>query len=68
MEQEKQPERKAGKPANDNGADTGKPIDPRILRIAQAIGRQLAREQAGGRLRHAANDNTPQGSCPNARK
>lgn len=68
MDQEKRPQGDAGKPANDNGADTGKPIDPRILRIAQVIGRQLAREQASGRLRHAANDNAPQDPCPNVKK
>lgn len=65
MEQEKRPEGEARKPANDNGTDTSKPIDPRILRIAQALGRQLAREHAGGRLRHTANDNDPQGPCLN---
>jgi hypothetical protein len=31
-------------------------IDPRILVIARAVGRQLAREQLG--KRQAANDNT----------
>ncbi len=61
MEQEKRPEGEAGKPANDNGADTGKPIDPRILRIAQAIGRQLARERAEARYSKPANDNKPDG-------
>jgi hypothetical protein len=44
-------------PANDNGSRSGEPLDPRILRIAEAIGRQLAREQA--RPPAAANDNEP---------
>jgi hypothetical protein len=55
MEQEKQPERETGKPVNDNGADTGKPIDPRILHIAQVIGRQLAREHVKRRPANDAN-------------
>lgn len=59
MEQEKRPKGEAGQPANDNGEETPKPIDPRILRIAQAIGRQLAREHARARNPNAANDNKP---------
>jgi len=49
--------RKGPCPVNDNGPQTGEPLDPRILRIAEAIGRQLARAQA----KHpaAANDNEP---------
>jgi hypothetical protein len=39
-------ERKGLRPANDNGLGAGESLDPRILRIAEAIGRQLAREQA----------------------
>jgi hypothetical protein len=31
--------------ANDNGSRSGEPLDPRILRIAEAVGRQLARAQ-----------------------
>ncbi len=50
-------ERKVVHPANDNGSRTGEPLDPRILRIAEAIGRQLAREQA--KPPAAANDNDP---------
>ncbi len=50
-------ERDALRPANDNGPQIGEPLDPRIVRIAQAIGRQLAREQA--RPPSAANDNQP---------
>ena len=50
-------ERKSARPANDNGSRTGEPLDPRILRIAEAIGRQLAREQA--KPPAAANDNEP---------
>jgi hypothetical protein len=45
------------RPANDNGLGTGESLDPRILRIAEAIGRQLARKQA--RQPAAANDNEP---------
>jgi hypothetical protein len=59
MEQEKRPEGEARQPANDNGEETRKPIDPRVLRIAQAIGRQLAREHAKARYPNAANDNKP---------
>jgi hypothetical protein len=36
-------------------------IDPRILVIARAIGRQIAREQLG--KRQAANDNRPEDEC-----
>ena len=50
-------ERKSVHPANDNGSRTGEPLDPRILRIAEALGRQLAREQA--KPPAAANDNEP---------
>ena len=32
-------------PANDNRSPNGEPLDPRIRRIAEAIGRQLARAQ-----------------------
>jgi hypothetical protein len=48
-------ERKGLRPANDNGLGTGESLDPRILRIAEAIGRQLARELAGPPA--AVNDN-----------
>jgi hypothetical protein len=44
-------------PANDNGSSCGEPLDPRIRRIAEAIGRQLARAQ--GKSMAAANDNEP---------
>jgi hypothetical protein len=50
-------DRRALHPANDNGPGTGKAPDPRILRIAAAIGRQLARERAEPPA--AANDNEP---------
>jgi hypothetical protein len=43
------------KPANDNGGAAATPIDPRILIIARAIGRQIAREQLDELP--AANDN-----------
>ena len=51
-------ERKGICPANDNGSRTDEPLDPRILRIAEAIGRQLARAQA--KTPAAANDDEPQ--------
>jgi hypothetical protein len=50
-------ESKGLRPANDNGSRSGQSLDPRILRIAEAIGRQLAREQA--KPPAAANDNEP---------
>ena len=42
--------------ANDNGANRPNPIDPRILVIARALGRLIAREQSSHRM--AANDNS----------
>jgi hypothetical protein len=54
----KEEERKGPCPANDNGLPSGKLIDPRIRRIAEAIGRQLARAQ--GKPSDAANDNERQ--------
>jgi hypothetical protein len=50
-------EKKRHYPANDNGSCSSEPLDPRIQRIAEAIGRQLAREQA--RPLVAINDNEP---------
>ena len=44
--------------ANDNGTDGRPTVDPRILVIARAIGRQIAREQI--EEMEAANDNAPQ--------
>ncbi len=41
-------------PANDNGPGAPAQFDPRIMRIAQALGRQLARDMARS---VAANDN-----------
>jgi hypothetical protein len=49
------------KPANDNGSATAASIDPRILTIARAIGRQIAREQLDNP--QAANDNSPEDEC-----
>jgi hypothetical protein len=43
--------------ANDNGHETRASIDPRIILIARALGRQIAREQL--EKLNAANDNTP---------
>jgi hypothetical protein len=47
-------ERKGPCPANDSGSHSG---DPRIRRIAESIGRRLARAQ--GKPPAAANDNEP---------
>jgi len=44
--------------ANDNGSHSGESLDPRVRRIAEAIGRQLARAQ--GKPSAAANDNERQ--------
>ena len=49
--------RPALQPANDNGGKAAVPIDPRILVIARAIGRQIARDQLATLA--AANDNGP---------
>lgn len=59
MEQEKRPEDSSHEATNGNGDDTGKPTDPRILRIAEAIGRHLAREYVKALYPKPANDNTP---------
>jgi hypothetical protein len=45
------------KPANDNGGAAAAPIDPRILIIARAIGRQIARQRLD--TLPMANDNRP---------
>ena len=45
--------------ANDNGTDARPTVDPRILVVARALGRQIAREQI--EEMHAANDNKPRG-------
>ena len=45
-------------PANDNGSATAASIDPRILIIARAIGRQIAQEQLDNL--QAVNDNRPE--------
>jgi hypothetical protein len=52
----KEEERKGPCPAN-NGSHGGEPLDPRIRRIAEAIGRQLAHAQ--GKPPAAANDDEP---------
>lgn len=46
-------------PANDNGRGSGESLDPRVRRIAEAIGRHLAREHA--KFPPPANDNEPRG-------
>ena len=45
--------------ANDNGTDERPTVDLRILVVARAIDRQIAREQLV--QLHAANDNKPRG-------
>ena len=65
MEEESGSERRA---ANDSGSPARTSLDPRILRIAEAFGRQLARQHAMVRLPHPANDNTLQDPCSNAEK
>jgi hypothetical protein len=44
--------------ANDNDDTSAAAIDPHILTIARAIGRQIAREEMMSR--RAANDNNPE--------
>lgn len=41
------------------GVPADKPLDPRIRRIAEAIGRQIAREQARGIMPGEDGDTTP---------
>ena len=45
MAEDEEEERQGPRPANDNGSPSGELLDPRIRRIAEAIGRQLARAQ-----------------------
>ena len=45
------------KPANEYACAAAAPIDPRVLIIARAIGRQIARDQLDALP--AANDNRP---------
>jgi hypothetical protein len=59
MEKEKRPGREERDVANDNGGEAAKPIDPRIIRIAEAIGRKLARDHI--KQIWAANDNKEPG-------
>jgi hypothetical protein len=54
---ETEPSSHRPEPANDNGGAAAVAIDPRILIIARAIGRQIAREQLD--TLPAANDNRP---------
>ncbi len=54
--------RESSRPANDNGPTAPSTLDPRILRIAQALGRQLARDLAASPT--AANDNAPHAPSP----
>jgi len=50
------------RPANDNGSSTAATrIDPRILIIARAIGRQIAQEQLDSL--QAVNDTRPEDEC-----
>ena len=52
-----EPEPPGPKAANDNNGSSAASIDARILTIARALGRQIAREQL--RKTPAANDNDP---------
>jgi hypothetical protein len=47
--------------ANDDGGTGAATVDPRILVIARAVGRQIAREHL--RDWQAANDNGPEDEC-----
>jgi hypothetical protein len=49
------------KAANDDGGTGAGTVDPRILVIARAVGRQIAREHL--RDWQAANDNGPEDEC-----
>lgn len=54
-------------PANDNDAVSDPvAVDAALTRIAEAIGRHIAREHI--RARKAANDNEPNGKNPNSPK
>jgi hypothetical protein len=44
--------------ANDNGHEASASVDPRIILIARALGRHIAREHR--KRLEVANDNTPQ--------
>jgi hypothetical protein len=57
---EPEPSNRLALAANDNGANTSDPFDPHIRRIAEAIGRHLAREYMRQRAeipQNASNDN-----------
>jgi len=58
MAKEEGDQRGADWTANDNG-DSRSRIDGAILRVARALGRQIARERFAERERVAANDNRP---------
>ncbi len=60
MEKEKQAGREARGATNDNDGKAAESLDPRIIRIAEAIGRKLARDYI--RQMRAANDNKTGGS------
>lgn len=55
MEKKYRPGREAKTAVNDNGGQAADSLDPRIIRIAEAIGRKLARDHI--RRMRAANDN-----------
>ncbi len=59
VEKEKRPGHEARGAANDNGGKAAESLDPRISRIAEAIGRKLARDHI--RQIRAANDNKEPG-------
>ena len=53
-----EPPRPPSAAANDNNGAPAAAIDPHILTIASALGRQIAREEL--KSRKAANDNNPE--------
>ena len=58
VEDEKTPASdKPSRAANDNDGRTGSSLDPRIVQVARAIGRQIARERT--KPPEPANDNQP---------
>lgn len=57
VEDEKTPARDLSRAANDNNRRAGSSLDPRILQVARAIGRLIARERS--KAPEPANDNEP---------
>jgi hypothetical protein len=53
-----EPQKHPSAAANDNNGALTAAIDPHILTVARALGRQIAREEL--KSRRAANDNNPE--------